>query len=170
MKLSAYLNHLQYCLFKIKLAVALFWFVVQLAVYKIIQLTKNFKILIFLYILLFIQALLVVFKAQEQTTPYSTQARERLTTAQKIVNFQQLETEPIIMSRPRLEEEWLQYQEQINNLAAIHQPTQSPEQIKHRDLLINLALLNLALDQPDQFEDLILQAKKIDPNWQGWRQ
>lgn len=39
----------------------------------------------------------------------------------------------------------------------------------HRDLIINQALLKLILGDEQQFKDFLNKAKKIDPNWVGFR-
>lgn len=148
--------------FKLKLILSLASFVLLLFLTSLAELVKNFKILIFLYIFLFIQALLIIFFPQKQI-PTSSDQNNFYETAAQTVNLNSMQTYSIDLDQNSVQEELIKYQEDI-----FIKTTPSTTISASRDHLINRALLHLAIEQEPQFQKLIKQAKELDPNWEGW--
>ena len=177
-------------LFQIRLALSLTLFVARVAIANLHRLLKNLKILLFLYILLFIQALLVIFYPKDKTPQQLLIRQEQITTqSNQLLNWEQIEDYRISGTENRLLKELESYRQfyqetnpvlffndgdrkqnnQQDSLQEIEEKNSYNNSLWGRDALINLALLNLALENHLEFEKFIDQALELDPNWQGWQ-
>lgn len=132
-------------------------FLFKLGSYKLVFLFKHYKILIFLYLVLFIQALLIIY--QVKVSPPESPLMETAEYQKKIagdLNLSKLKTYQLKAETKTLKQELNKYEE---NQASSYQ---------HRDALINLALLNLALKNEDKYLEYLDQARQLDPNWPGF--
>ncbi len=121
---------------------------------------QKYNLIILLYFFLFIQAIILMTQ-QPASPPSETFNFEKY---QKVVNkelnlegLNQYQFKKIEVKQKPLEE-------------ALNKQTQLLEkQPLHRDLIINQALLELILGDEQQFKDFLNKAKKIDPNWVGFK-
>ena len=150
--------------FKLKLITSLLFFIFFLFLSLLAESAKNFKVLIFLYIFLFIQALLIIFFPKKPAHTNQNQDKFYETTTQ-VMDLSSTKTYSINFSQESIQEELKKYQENFFTKTAPDSPTNVA-----RDYLINTALLNLATSQESEYQRLIKQAKELDPNWEGWRQ
>ncbi len=145
-------------IFKLKLVGSLLKFASLLIIAQVLMIAKNLKVLIFLYLFLFIQALLIIFFPS--FPPSANQSKIISQKIEPIINQQRVSAHTIIGNKDELQQVLNSYQTKQLQPGLIS--------YSYRDILINSALLNLALGNQAQFEQLIQEAKKIDPNWIGW--
>lgn len=149
-------------LFKLKLLSSLSYFLSILFFSITKKILKTYKILISLYIFLFLQLLLAIFKPQpiiksQELINYESYA----TTVNQSFNLDQVNTYQIEFKKEEITLELEKY----NNKTS-EEKTYPP----HRDQLINLSLINLALNKTEAFKDFAFKAKQLDPNWVGWKE
>ena len=148
-------------LYKIKLLLSLSFFILLFSFSQIKSLLKRYKTLVFLYIFLFLQVLLVIFYPKPQPDPNLLINYQIFShTAEDLINWEQLNYYPIEFKDETVLKEIKKYAIEAD---------QSSNLLLHRDQLINSALLNLAINNQEEFQENLLRAKKLDPNWEGWK-
>jgi hypothetical protein len=146
--------------FKLKLLSSLLYFLGVFFVSQAKDILTKYKILISLYIFVFLQLLLVFFFPNPTTQPQKLLKHEDyLTITNAVFNLEQINTYPVEFQEEQIETELMKFN---NNLS------EEAVSLPHRDQLINLALINLALNNEEEFREMFFKAKELDPNWNGW--
>lgn len=118
---------------------------------------RSYKILIFLYLLIFIQVLLLVFQPNLKPSPPKISSEKKY--RQKLgreLNLSSLQTYELKISANNAEDELARYERDLELVGG------------HRDILINLGMLNLALQNEESYQKYLNSARSIDPNWHGF--
>ncbi len=134
-------------------------FVLTLIKTKVFAFLKTYRTLIFLYLLLFIQVLLLVFRPKlEIVSPPLLPKMQYQQKAAQDLKLENLKTYQIDANQGVLKQELKKYESTLEKNGV------------HRDVLINAGLLNLALRNEDEYAKLLDSAKQMDPNWAGFIQ
>ncbi len=158
------LNNIRLILFAGKLSTNLLYFITLLSLYKTASLLKAYKVMVFLYLILFSQILLIIFTAPGKPSSKNLISHSVYTDiSENLINKTQIKTYDIKFHHASIQQELKRYE--TKNVLG-----KEKKALTHRDQLINQALLYLSLNQKDKFREKILQAKQLDPNWEGWQQ
>ncbi len=156
MKTKSTSKQLALIIYTARLSAATTTFGAQAVSAIVLNFIRSYKTLIFLYLILFIQVLLLVFKPAPQSEPSKISSEKNF--QQKVdhnLDLSSVQTYKLKAGPNTINKELVKYQQDLKQIG------------NHRDVLINLALLNLALKNEEKFQRFLESTREMDPNWRG---